>query len=198
MKKLIAFTSLLLLAVYLYAQPKIYDANAEARAVSSFHAIQVSNAFDVYLTQGDEEAVAISAAEDKYKQNIITEVKDGVLKVKYEHQGLNLRGNKKLKVYISFKHIDEISLSGACDLYQMSSIKEDDLKITLSGASDWNGNDDKGLGKLEVKNLKVNLSGASDLKISGNAQNLEMEVSGASDFKAFGFSADYCKAEASG
>src|SRR5258706_7126378 len=82
------------------------DPNIQLREGKDFHAISISGAFDVYLTQGNEEKVAVSASEEKYLGNIKTEVKDGVLKIEWEHtQKLNL-GKKKLRAYISFKNID--------------------------------------------------------------------------------------------
>jgi hypothetical protein len=85
-------------------------------------------------------------------------------------------GNKKLKAYISFKQIDKLSISGACDVFITGAIKADDLTINLSGASDLKG-------KIDVKKLSVDLSGASDITISGNAPQLNVEASGASTFK---------------
>jgi len=43
----------------------IHDNNAQKRAIKGFHAIQISNGIDLYLTQG-EEAVAVSAAAGKW------------------------------------------------------------------------------------------------------------------------------------
>ena len=193
MKKIISTAILSLVLIFVFAQPKINDANAETRDVKGFNAIHVSNAFDVYLTQGNEDAVAVSASEDKYKANIITEVKNGELYVKYEHKGLSWGNNKmKLKVYISFKSVKEISLSGACDLYALSTIKADDLSINLSGASDWNE------GKIEASKLKIVLSGASDMKVSGSATTLDIDASGASSFKGYDLTTETCDAEASG
>jgi hypothetical protein len=61
MKKL----SLLLMvscdAAGLYAQ-QVNDPNAEVREAKNFHGISLSSAFDVYISQSNEEAVAVSAA----------------------------------------------------------------------------------------------------------------------------------------
>ena len=45
----------------------INDANAVTRAVSgSFTGISVSSGIDLYLTQGNEESIAVSASEQKH------------------------------------------------------------------------------------------------------------------------------------
>src|SRR5579885_2225216 len=99
------------------AQEVVNDVNAEKRNVGSFHGIHVSNAFNVYLTQGSEDALAVSASEERFRDKIKTEVKDGILYISYEN-GLRLNSGKmKLKAYVSFKDLDEIKASGACDLF---------------------------------------------------------------------------------
>lgn len=180
----------------LRAQLTINDPNAEVRDAKNFHGISVSNAFDVFITQGNEEAVAVSASEQKYRDNIGVEVKDGILKIWFKSEGKHWNGWKgdkmKLKAYVSFKNIDKLSASGATDIHVTGSMNADDLSIDLSGASDFKE------GKVNAKKLTVTTSGASDVNISGTATELDIEASGASDFKGFDFATDYCNAKASG
>src|SRR6185369_9229659 len=61
----------------------IKDDNAEQRAVVSFHSIEVSNAFDLYLNQSDNETVVVSAGKLRDRDQIVTEVVDGVLKIRF-------------------------------------------------------------------------------------------------------------------
>ena len=143
-----------------FAQKTINDANAEVRLAKDFHAIEVSSAFDVYLTQSNEESVAVSASEVKYRDKIKVEVRGGVLVIRYDNQGKWNTGNKKLKAYISFKDINKLEVSGACDVYIVDNWKADNLKIDLSGASNLKG-------KIDGQKLMVDLSGASDMTLSG-------------------------------
>jgi hypothetical protein len=196
MKKICLFLSVLMLSVVLFGQKTINDPNAEVRQAKDFTAISVSHAFDVYLTQGNEEAVVVSASEEKYRKDIIVEVSNGVLKISFRQEGKfwkGWNGNKlKLKAYISFKKLTRLVASGACDIHVDGTINADDLSINLSGASDLKE------GKINARNLTVDLSGASSMKITGSANKLDVEVSGASDFKSFDFNADVCNAHASG
>src|SRR5437762_8346655 len=129
MKKIIFSALFTSFAAILFAQQKINDPNAEKREAKNFHAISVSNAFDVFISQGNEEAVAVSASEGKYRQDIRVEVKDGVLKIWFQKEGKFWRGwngNKtKLKAYISFKNIDKLTASGACDVHVQGEINAD-------------------------------------------------------------------------
>src|SRR5580658_2162395 len=118
----------------------IKDPNAESRTVGTFHAIEVSNAIDLYINQADQEAVAVSASEDKYRARIRTEVENGVLKIWYDHAGISWQtGNRKLKAYVSFKSLDRLSASGSSDIYVDGTITAEGLAIHLSGSSDFRG-----------------------------------------------------------
>ena len=190
MKKLYVLIVTLMACMVIHAQ-QVNDPNAEVREAKNYHGISVSSAFDVYLTQSNEEAVAVSASETKFRERIKVEVKDGILHVWYDNEGKWNTGNKKLKAYISFRAIDKLTISGACDVFISGTLKADDLTIRLAGASDLKG-------KLDSKKLTIDLNGASDMSVTGTAGQLSVEESGASDFKGFDFTTDYCDAHASG
>ena len=170
---------------------QINDPNAQVRQVKNFHGINVSNAFDVYINQSNDEAVAVSAASVKDREMITVEVKDGILYVGLHKDWKWNTGKKKLKAYISFKQIDNLTVSGACDVFIAGILKADNLSINQSGASDIKG-------KLEVVKLRVDLSGASDMTVTGKATQLSVEASGASDFKGYDLVTETCDAKASG
>jgi len=175
-------------------QTLINDPNVQKRDVAGFHAIHVSGAVDLYLSQGNEDAVAVSASEPKYRDNIRTEVKDGVLNIRYENVGHGFSmntGNKKLRAYVSVKNLDNLHASGASDVVINGTLRVANLELHLSGASDFKG-------ALEAGSLKVNLSGASDITIKGTAGSLSVDASGASDFKGYDLVAQTCDINASG
>jgi len=196
MKKMLVIIPVLLFNLFVPAQQKFNDPNAELREAKYFHAISVSNAFDVYLSQSDKEVVAVSASEEKYRKDIKVEVENEVLKISFKKEGKFWHGwnsNKtKLKAYISFKVLDRLTASGACDIHVEGTIKSDELKVNLSGASDWKE------GSIDVKKLSVSVSGASVMNVKGTALQSDIDASGASDFKGFEFNTDSCDARASG
>lgn len=187
----VLFAALVCLTSLSVNAQSINDPNAEVRNARNFHGIAVSNAFDVYLSQGNEEAVAVSASEKSDRDLIKIEVKDGILHIGLDKGWKWNSGNKKLKAYISFKQIDKLTVSGACDVFISGILKANELTINQSGASDLKG-------KLDVKKLIVDISGASDILVSGVATQLNVEASGASDFKGFDLVTDYCDVRASG
>ena len=192
MKKLFGFLLLSALITSTSAQKTIKDGNAEKRNVSGFHAIEVSGGIDLYLSQG-EEAVAVSASKDEYRAKIVTEVKDGVLKIWFDWKS-NMRidwGNHKLKAYVSAKNIDRLEGSGGSDIEIDGLLKTTKLDLEISGGSDFDG-------KIESDELKIQASGGSDVSISGKAARLTIDASGGSDFKGYDLVSDICNVEASG
>lgn len=183
----------LLVAGNLLAQKTIInDPNVEERQAKDFHAIEISHAIDLYLSQDDQEKVAVSAKEIKYRDRIRTEVKNGVLKIWYDNEGRRWEhGDKKLKAYVSFKTLDKLDASGASNVWVDGTIAGENLDLRLSGASDFKG-------AVQLKELNIDQSGASDVAISGRAGKLTIEASGASDVKGYELVTDNCSVHASG
>lgn len=190
------FLSLLLLATSLsgaIAQKTVNDPNAEKRNVNGYHAIEISDGIDLYLSQGDE-AVAISASETRYRDRIKTEVKNGVLKIWYERNSsfnIEWNNNRHMKAYVSFRNLDKLSGSGGSDIYVDGAIKGSDLSLHVSGGSDFKG-------KVELNDFDVNASGGSDVNVSGSSKKLSIDASGGSDFKGYDLIVDVCNLQASG
>ena len=169
----------------------VVDENAQRRAVDkSYNAIKVSGGIDIYLSQGNEESLAVSASEERLIKNIKTIVEGNTLKIFYEGDK-SWGKNRKMVVYISFIHLEKLEASGASDVTVAGSIKVPSLEIQLSGASDFKGD-------VSVMSLDMHLSGASDVSISGNATTLNIDNSGASDVKGFDLTTEICTVKASG
>ncbi len=195
MKKVL-FILMLFPVVALAQKQVINDANATPRALTgSFHTIEVSHAIDLYLSQGDEEGVAVSATDAAVRDHIKTSVSNGVLKIWFEGEGKWWKnaGNKKMRAYVSFQKLLKLKASGASDVYATSAIKVQTLEVELSGASDGK------FGNITADKLTVRLSGASDMSVSGGkVSNLNINASGASDFKGIDLATETCSADASG
>jgi hypothetical protein len=196
MKKIVFPLLLIILTfTFCHSQPQVKtlvnDANAEKRSVGSFTGIQVSNAVKLYLSQGNEDAVAVSCSDAVDNRKVKTEVKNGVLKIYVETGIWGSWNNKKVKAYVSIKNINFLGASGASSVKVNEEISSTNLTLDLSGASNIKGN-------IKATTLKIELSGASSINIKGYATNTNIEVSGASNFKGYEFETDNCKAEASG
>jgi hypothetical protein len=174
------------------AQKTINDPNAELRNVGSFNAISVSSAIDVMLSQSEQTAVAVSAADAETRSKITTEVRNGTLVINFKSSGPESWGsNKRLRAYIAVKKLDKITATGACNVMVDQQFEASNLEVNLSGASDFKG-------KLQAENLKLIASGSSDFLVSGKTTNLKIDLSGASDIKGYDLESDYCQVVSSG
>jgi Putative auto-transporter adhesin, head GIN domain len=195
MKKIIMLMAVLPVCAFVMAQ-QINDPNAEVRDVKNFTGIKISSAFDVYLNQSNVDAVAVSASEQKYRDRIKVTVENSILSVGYDNEKGGWKGwnndKTKLKVYISFKQLNSLKVSGACDVKMEGVVKSDELLLEFSGASDLKK------ANLNVNKLNIELTGASDVSITGTATNLKLTCTGASDFKGFDLATDYSDVSATG
>lgn len=192
MKKASLLLLTMIMGIAVFAQT-YNDANAEKRSVSGFHAISVAGGIDLFLSQGNEEAVAVSASEKEYRDKIKTVVENGVLKIFYETNWYNMswKNNRKLKAYVSVKTIDRLTASGGSDVRVTGTLTATRLSLDLSGGSDFKG-------AVSVTDLDIDQSGGADLDISGRAVNVKIDASGGSDVNAYGLITDNCIADCSG
>lgn len=175
------------------AKNVVVDADAEVRRVNGFSAIEVSGAVDLYLSQGTEDAVAVSASSDEIKQRMKTEIKGNTLHIYFDGKGMNWKiwGNHKMKAYVTFKTLTRLEASGACNVKATDPVRQKELTIELSGASDFTG-------ALMVEKLRIDASGASHASISGSADDATLSASGVCNLKAYDLQTNMCRAEASG
>lgn len=172
-------------------QTIIDDKNAEVRNVGPFSGIKVSGGIDVYLSQSNDYALAISASEDKYRDNIKTAISNGVLTIYYDGGTLRYNSNRRLRAYVSFKTLESLEASGASDFIITGNFISNSVKVKLSGACNIKG-------PVNIDNLQLNISGASTVKINGNVQNMKIQASGASDVKNYELVVENCVADLSG
>jgi|SRR5215831_8858184 len=192
MKKIFMPVLLLMLAVSSFAQKTINDPNVQKREVTGFHGVAISGSIELFLSQG-EESVAVSANDTKWRDQIVTEVKDGILHIHLENDNkfhLDM-GTKKLRAYVSVKNIDHLSSSGSGKIHIEEKLKANKLGIEISGSGNIEG-------PLAVKNLSVSLCGSANTDFTGTADTSEFHISGSGNIRNYDFSTSYCTASISG
>ncbi len=147
-----------------------------SRTVSSYDKIGVSGSFDVKLISGKEGKLTIEA-EENLIEYLLTEVKEGHLKIKWK-KGINIKTSKKILITVPFETIEEVALSGSGDIFSDDLIDANSFKVVLSGAGDFNL-------KLKVNTLKSAISGSGDINLSGSSADFECRISGSGDVKAY-------------
>ncbi len=197
MKKNIRIRSILVLLLMISTAPifaqqtMINDKNAEVRTVTAFTGIKVSGGINVFMSQGEDYGMAASASDPQYRDKIKSETRNGILEISYSDHFEKHFGDLKLRVYISFKNLESIEGSGACDFILSDTLNASSVLVKLSGACEIKG-------PVKLTNLELNLSGASTVKIEGITQNLKVSASGASDVKNYGLTVENCIAKISG
>ncbi len=144
------------------------------RETGSFTGVEASSGVDVYLKQGNEDAVKVEA-DQNLQEYILTEVRGGVLNVYTE---VNIRDAERKKVYVTMKEVSSVKTSSAGDITGESPIKSDRLELSASSAGDI---------KLElyVKELTVDISSSGDITLKGETDKLEADLNSAGDMNAY-------------
>jgi hypothetical protein len=183
------------LSISLNAQKTINDPNAQVRSVSGYHGVSVSGSIELFLTQGNEESVVISADDTKWRDKVITEVDNGVLRIYLERSKNKIQidwpNQNKIRAYVSVKDIDYLSSSGSGKLHIEGNIKTDKLKVDISGSGNLEG-------AVTTKDLSLGISGSADANLSGTAEKSDFHISGSGNIKSYDFSTEYCNASISG
>jgi len=193
MKKLLfSLATLLSLSVLAQDTKVINDANATQRTLNgSFTAISVSSGIDLYLSQANEESIAVSASDQKHLDRLKTEVVNGTLKIYYDNKGVTWKSeNRKLKAYVSFKTLEKLNASAGSDVTVNGSINADKLDLHVSSGSSLKG-------AIHAKEIAADVSSGAGISISGRADKLTVEASSGADFKGYDLAVDYCDASAS-
>ncbi len=162
----------------------------EYRKVKDFSGIKVSAGIDLYITMGETEEVKI-VADDDIIDDVITEVKDGTLRIYIKDKNWfswNVSGSRK--AYVTVKELVAIYASSGSDVVSENTLKGESLKVKASSGSDV---------EIDVyyKNFSLDSSSGSDAKISGKVKTFEAKASSGSDIKARNLQSVICKVNAS-
>ncbi len=189
---LIALITLISLSTFAQDRVEVNDANAQKRTLTAgFTAITVSDGINLYLTQGSEESIAVSASEEKYMERFKTIVEDGTLKIYFDNSGLSWvnSGKRKLKAYVSFKALEKIHASSGADVILKSTVSVNKLQCTFTSGTHFSG-------QVDVGQMEVSQNSGSEIEISGKTDKLQIEVSSGAVFKGYDLAVDFCEAKA--
>ena len=191
--KYLKIISFLFLGLNVTAQKQfVVDPDAVVRELTeNFSSIKVSSGIHIYLSKGEVQGLAISAPDEKYRDAIKTEISNGVLHVYFAGAKMRSNTNNKLNVYIAYKNLEQLQVTGASDIVIAGIMQLPLLNVQLSGASQL-------MGQIKIDELNIKLSGASEAKLSGIVKNINIESSGASDVKSYSLIAENCNVKASG
>lgn len=135
-----------------------------------FTKIRVSNGLELHLFQGSKNKISVEADEN-LQEIIITEVKDGVLKIYAEK---SIWKSKARKVYVTFKTLESLTATSGSDVYTKETIKVDNIEISTTSGADINMS-------IDANSIETSATSGSDIEVSGTANNhITRATSGAS------------------
>lgn len=181
MKKVVGIVVLIISVFVAHAQ------QSETRSVGSFKGVKSGEAIDVYLRKGDKESVKVETTGISLS-DVKTEVTDGYLRI-YMRSG-NYRGNRNVKVYVTYVSLERISVSSASNLFSDGEISGSKLSINVSSAASVELT-------LNYESVKLDVSSAGDVTLEGKAKALEVEVSSAGEVDAYNLESEMVEVNAS-
>lgn len=190
---LVALVTFFMVPVFAQKSNLINDPNAVLREVGKgFTAIKVSSGIDLYLSQSDAEAVAVSASDEKYLEGLKTEVVNGMLKIYYENKGIKWTGGnkKKLKAYVSVIILNRLVVSAGSNALVSGVIKTDKLNLEVNSGAEFKG-------ELAARELVADVNSGAGIKVSGTTGQLQVNASSGAGFWGYNLTTDYCSAKAS-
>ena len=159
----------------------------ETREVTeSFSKIKATEGLNVYVTQGNNEAITVEADEN-LQELILTEIKDGVLKIHCKEQ-IGKASSKKINV--NFKSVSALTSTSGSNLYSTNTISSDNLALKSSSGSNMKV-------KVKTNDLSCDSSSGSNLKVSGETVSLTADASSGSNLKAGDLKAESSEVSAS-
>jgi hypothetical protein len=158
----------------------------EKRAIGAFTSINASGAFDVEVVCQKEPSLEIEG-DDNLLPLVKTEVRGNTLYIEPDKQ---FSARKAMRVKLTVQNLESVSSSGASG-FHISNIKNEQLKIDTSGASNLNlsgetrsldlemsGASKVDSGSLRAERVRVSLSGAGKADVYAS-EELNADVSGA-------------------
>ena len=194
MKFLFSFLTAFVVLAATAQQTKVYnDPNAKTRTISgTFKKISVSSGVELYLTQGNETALAVSVSDSKYEERFKTEVVDGVLKIYYDNKGVTWSNNdkhRKLKAYLSVKSLDGLKASAGSRVVFSNQLSAENFDLAVSSGANLSGS-------LKANVLTAEVSSGALTSLSGTASSLTVSASSGAIFKGYELKTQNCTASA--
>ncbi|MFA0960964.1 head GIN domain-containing protein [Roseivirga sp. BDSF3-8] len=173
--------TMLYISMAMIACVMLFSAKANAQRtpdIQAFKKLKVSGAYTLSLKQGNEYSLRMEGPDDKLD------------KVEISNQGNTLEiGTKRntserwtnfddVKIFITYRDLSEINISGACNITTDGQMKVDDLKLDISGAGELTID-------LKANSLDTDISGAASVELRGSVDTHDIELSGAGTYSAY-------------
>jgi hypothetical protein len=162
----------------------------QTRDVDAFTRIDNTASVDVRLHVGEPQRVRVRAG-DKVIDDVHTDVRDGTLRVTFDHHGL---GGNDVVVEASVPTLDGLVVSGSGDV-DADGIRSDAFEVRSDGSADigltgtarqlaldLDGSGDANVAGLVARSARVSVSGSGDASVRAD-DRLDVKLDGSGDVK---------------
>jgi hypothetical protein len=163
------------------------NAEEQTRNVGPFSEISLRVAAKLHLEQSAKQNLEI-VAKSSTLEELITEVKDGKLIIRFPNENLFWKNFQPgdITIYVSCPEIKGLGISGSGDIIAEEEIKSKSLNLGVSGSGNIR------LDNLNAEKIIGTISGSGDIVLAGTtaAQDLSITISGSGNLKAINYSAN--------
>jgi hypothetical protein len=161
----------------------------DVRKLNTFTGIGVAVSADVFYTTGSSHEIRIEG-EDRDVDELITEVNDGFLQIKYDDWRTK---RSKLTIYVTSIELDAVKMSGSGHFECGEPITSGEMDLAVSGSGTIL------FEKLTSDEVDVHISGSGSVELqSGNADEMDTGISGSGKLNAESFEVSEFSAAISG
>jgi hypothetical protein len=157
--------------------------------IGSFSKLEISGAYNVFLSQGDSEKLVVKASEGMLQKFVVSN-EGHMLKLDVKNE-IIWSSHNRLDVYLTLKNIDELKLSGAGNIETNGTLKLTSLEITDSRTGNVSLH-------LECDKLMAELKSTGNVDFTGSAKEASIHKSGVGNLSASDFAVEYLKIDHSG
>jgi len=158
----------------------------EKREIGRFNSIRASGGIYIELRQGNETGLTIEA-DDNLVELIVTEVVDGVLRIRLKE---SVKQHKALRMEVDFVSLEALSGSSGTRFTSPTGIVGPALLLNLSAGASVELN-------LDVEKLNVDASSGAQVNLSGRVRDLFLDSSSGALVNARELKADNATVDAS-
>jgi hypothetical protein len=164
----------------------------QTRDVAAFTRIDNPDSVDVHLKVGEPQRVRVLAGK-KVIDDVRTEVRDGTLRVSFDHHGW---GGDDVVVEASVQQLDGVIADGSGDI-EASGIDAREFDLRSSGSADialaghvrkltldLDGSGDADTSALKAGDARVSSGGSGDIDV--RAERLDVTLDGSGDIRYYG------------
>ena len=173
------------------------ETRTEKRNTNPFSEVSLRVSADLYIEQGDEHSIEITA-NDETLRKIIVEVNDDKLVIRFSWEDLLFKDFKPghMEIHVVTKNIYGLNVQGSGNIYSEKPIATQSLELNIAGSGDIK------MGSIACDKIDATITGSGDIVFEGASKGREIEIliAGSGDVVASDFETEtaYIKIAGSG